>query len=98
MARSFSGAKSVSSFLANEISAALTRRGFAASTQGVVSGTVRSGAPNVMLKKGSEEPSKTAWVPDPVTGYYRPENQGNEMDPAELREILIKNKTSGTGN
>ncbi|KAL8054764.1 hypothetical protein ABFX02_04G013700 [Erythranthe guttata] len=93
MARSFSGAKSVSSFLANEI-----RRGFAASTQGVVSGTVRSGAPNVMLKKGSEEPSKTAWVPDPVTGYYRPENQGNEMDPAELREIIIKNKTSGTGN
>ncbi|KAI3449466.1 hypothetical protein Pfo_006131 [Paulownia fortunei] len=95
MARSFSNARSVSAFIANEISAVVTRRGYAAASPGVVSSSVRSGAPSVMLKKGSEESAKTAWVPDPVTGYYRPENKDKEMDPAELREMLIKNKTRG---
>ncbi|KZV56591.1 hypothetical protein F511_09070 [Dorcoceras hygrometricum] len=46
-----------------------------------------------MWKKGAEEPSKISWVPDPVTGYYRPENQAKEMDAAELRAILIKDKS-----
>ncbi|PIM98400.1 hypothetical protein CDL12_29125 [Handroanthus impetiginosus] len=92
MARSFSNAKIVSAFIANEISAVVTRRGYSAATQGVVSCSVRTGAPNMMLKKGSDESGKTAWVPDPVTGYYRPENQVKEIDPAELREMLIKNK------
>ncbi|KAK4487308.1 hypothetical protein RD792_006084 [Penstemon davidsonii] len=93
MARSFSNAKTVSYFIANEISAVLTRRGYAVASQGGVSSTVRSGAPNMILKKGSEETTKTPWVPDPVTGYYRPENQVKEIDAAELREMLIKNKT-----
>ncbi|KAK2970066.1 hypothetical protein RJ640_006539 [Escallonia rubra] len=34
----------------------------------------------------------TPWVPDPVTGYYRPENQAKELDAAELRELLLKHK------
>lgn len=46
----------------------------------------------VMLKKGGEESSKTtSWVPDPVTGYYRPENHAKEIDAAELRRMLLKN-------
>lgn len=71
------------------------RRGYAAPPHGAVSGV----APNVMLKKGgSDEPRKTtAWVPDPKTGYYRPENAntGGGQDPAELREVLVNNKTGG---
>ncbi|KAK6135069.1 hypothetical protein DH2020_031190 [Rehmannia glutinosa] len=72
----------------------VNERGYATASHGV-SSTVRNGAPSVMLKKGSEESGRTAWVPDPVTGYYRPENQTKEMDPAELREMLINNKTNG---
>ncbi|GFQ04125.1 late embryogenesis abundant protein lea5 [Phtheirospermum japonicum] len=91
MARTFCNAKVVSAFIANEISAVVTRKGFATAAQG----TVRNGAPTVMLKKVSEESSKSAWIPDPVTGHYRPENQVKEMDPAELREMLINNKNKG---
>ncbi|XP_062197630.1 protein SENESCENCE-ASSOCIATED GENE 21, mitochondrial-like [Phragmites australis] len=32
---------------------------------------------------------KTAWVPDPVTGYYRPAGGAKEVDPAELRAKLL---------
>ncbi|KAA8549389.1 hypothetical protein F0562_001073 [Nyssa sinensis] len=62
-------------------------RGYAAVLQGVVSATVRGGGSmsSVMAKKGGEESTKTSWVPDPVTGYYRPENKANEIDVAELR-------------
>ncbi|XP_075500241.1 protein SENESCENCE-ASSOCIATED GENE 21, mitochondrial [Primulina tabacum] len=92
MARSFSTAKSVSAFVTNNISSAITWRGYAAASQGT--GVSNIGAsPNVMLKKGSEEPSKISWVPDPVTGYYRPENQAKDVDAAELRAMLIKDKT-----
>lgn len=48
-----------------------------------------------MMKKGREESTKnTSWVPDPKTGYYRPENQGKEIDAVELREMLLKRKVS----
>lgn len=63
------------------------RRGYSAASQGV--GRV-VGAPNVMLKKGSERAGESAWVPDPVTGYYRPESNAKELDPAELRKMLIR--------
>lgn len=94
MARSLSNAKMLSSFVVNRISAVVTRRGYAATaSQSGVSSGVRGGASNVMLKKGEKESTKTSWVPDPVTGYYRPEDQSKEIDAAELREILLKNKT-----
>lgn len=81
--RSFSAAKTVSTFIASEISGIVTRRGFAAASQGVVSRT-----------EGSEESHKNSWGPDPVTGYYRPDNLPKEIDVAELRQRLINNKTS----
>ncbi|XP_020600328.1 late embryogenesis abundant protein Lea5-like [Phalaenopsis equestris] len=31
----------------------------------------------------------THWIPDPVTGYYRPANSLNEIDPAELRQKFL---------
>ncbi|KAJ0979788.1 hypothetical protein J5N97_015262 [Dioscorea zingiberensis] len=34
-----------------------------------------------------------SWVPDPVTGYYRPANRLGEMDAAELREMLLSHKS-----
>ncbi|KAG6417803.1 hypothetical protein SASPL_119996 [Salvia splendens] len=93
MARSFSNVKTVSSFVGNQISASLARRGYSAASQGV--GSSGGGrAPNVMLKKGSEKGGESAWVPDPVTGYYRPESNAKELDPAELRKMLIRSKNN----
>ncbi|CAA2973306.1 SENESCENCE-ASSOCIATED GENE 21, mitochondrial-like [Olea europaea subsp. europaea] len=95
MARSFSNAKIFSSLVADRISAAVNRGYVAASSQSGMSSSVSGGVSNVMLKKGEKESTKTSWVPDPVTGYYRPENQSKEIDAAELREILLKNKIRG---
>ncbi|EPS70797.1 hypothetical protein M569_03965, partial [Genlisea aurea] len=92
MARSFSGVKAISAFVEGEIST-LSRRGFAAASRSIASSVVNRGAQNMMLKKSaSDDNEKTAWVPDPVTGFYRPENDGKDMDPAELRAILINNR------
>ncbi|KAL3626005.1 hypothetical protein CASFOL_029554 [Castilleja foliolosa] len=87
MSRSFSNAKLVSALITDKISAVVARRGYAAAAS-----QPRAGASNVIFKKGTEETTETPWVPDPVTGYYRPENQAQEIDAAELRAMLVKNK------
>ena len=97
MARSLSNAKLLSAFVVDRISfSSVARRGYAAASQGVVSGPVGGagvGRSGVTGKKGGAEATKTSsWVPDPVTGYYRPENQADEIDVAELREMLVNNK------
>ncbi|KAJ0589871.1 putative Late embryogenesis abundant protein, LEA_3 subgroup [Helianthus annuus] len=86
-------ARIVSSFIVNHLSV-VARRGYgSASSQGVVSEGAK-GSVVAMMKKGSEESKKSsAWIPDPVTGYYKPEGHGNQIDPAELREMLLKHKT-----
>ena len=40
----------------------------------------------------AESGASTAWAPDPVTGYYRPQNCAAEIDAAELREMLLNHK------
>ncbi|PSS08128.1 Late embryogenesis abundant protein like [Actinidia chinensis var. chinensis] len=95
MARSFSNAKLLSAYAVDRVSLALIRRGYAAASQGVASASQGGGGAargGVMGKKAGEESAKTSWVPDPVTGYYRPENRADEMDVAELREMVLKNK------
>ncbi|XP_059298052.1 protein SENESCENCE-ASSOCIATED GENE 21, mitochondrial-like isoform X2 [Lycium ferocissimum] len=96
MARYFSNSKIVSAFIVDSASTAISRRGYAAVSQGAVFGSVRgTGAvrSNVMMKKSVEESNKTtSWVPDPVTGYYRPESHVKEVDAAELRNMLLKHK------
>ncbi len=48
-----------------------------------------------MAPKSGEEKrattDKVSWVPDPVTGYYKPENI-KEIDVAELRATLLGKK------
>ncbi|KAI3800929.1 hypothetical protein L1987_29029 [Smallanthus sonchifolius] len=81
-------ARIVSSFIAHHFSV-VSRRGYASPTQDIAKGSVVA-----MMKKGGEESKKSsAWIPDPVTGYYKPEGHGDQIDPAELREMLIKHKT-----
>ncbi|KAF5811093.1 putative Late embryogenesis abundant protein, LEA_3 subgroup [Helianthus annuus] len=85
-------ARIVSSFIVDHLSV-VARRGYASASQGVVSETAK-GSVVAMMKKGGEESKKSsAWIPDPVTGYYKPEGHGNQIDPAELREMLLKHKT-----
>ncbi|KAF2315028.1 hypothetical protein GH714_037617 [Hevea brasiliensis] len=81
MARSFSNAKVLSAL----ITKAINRRGFsaaAAAPQGVVSSLPKGGAS--MVKKIAAEniasAEKVSWVPDPRTGFYRPENVAEEID------------------
>lgn len=66
------------------------RRGYAATSTGSMK--VNGAA---MMNKGGDQDSKksTPWVPDPVTGYYKPEGQTNQLDAAELRELFSKQKT-----
>lgn len=63
----------------------------------------RSGAEEGSMMRGSKSMEggaktetvwTTSWVPDPVTGYYRPANRVGEMDPAELRQMLISRRSS----
>merc|ERR1712100_23028 len=100
MARSSLNAKLLSA-LADGVSVAINRRGYAAAAaQGAVSSAVRGGGGRSgIVKQGEEkgamkEGSETSsWAPDPVTGYYRPENSAAEIDVAELREMLLNQKT-----
>ncbi|GMH25944.1 hypothetical protein Nepgr_027787 [Nepenthes gracilis] len=94
MARSFSYAKLLSAVVVDNISLALNRRGYAAASQGVVSNLATGESPK-LGKASQEETSQSAeksWVPDPVTGYYRPANRTDEIDVSELRQMFIKNK------
>ncbi|KAJ1407664.1 Late embryogenesis abundant protein [Sesbania bispinosa] len=79
-------------FVDAALSFPLHRRGYAAASDasvravngnrsGMVVGKVEE------TKNGSE--ASSAWAPDPVTGYYRPINHRNEIDPVELRKMLL---------
>ncbi|RAL53160.1 unnamed protein product [Cuscuta campestris] len=78
MARSISSSKLISS-VADRVSAVISRRYAAAAAQGAVSGGGRGSA---VVERGGEAASRNeiSWVPDPVTGHYRPERAGKEVD------------------
>ena len=44
------------------------------------------------MMNGSESEASNAWAPHPLTGYYRPANHADEIDPVELRQMLLNNK------
>ncbi|KAL0642450.1 hypothetical protein Bca4012_040740 [Brassica carinata] len=93
MARSPSSVKFVSAFVSQELSNAIFRRGFAATTA-QPSGGKGGAVVSAVMKNGVEESNQkiAAWIPDPKTGYYRPETGSNEIDPAELRAALLNKK------
>ncbi|GAU11234.1 hypothetical protein TSUD_342250 [Trifolium subterraneum] len=94
MARSFANAKVFSAIVLEGFSNTLTRRGYAAATESATKGGVVSiGNKMAPTKTGEEVVStyKVCWVPDPVTGYYKPENI-KDVDAAELRAKLLRKK------
>ncbi|KAL5785192.1 hypothetical protein ACOSQ2_007584 [Xanthoceras sorbifolium] len=97
MARSLSKAKFFVVSVADALSLSVSRRGYAAGAQGSVSGRggSRSGIMDKMEMRAAmkeESGAACAWAPDPVTGYYRPQNCATEIDPVELRNILLTHK------
>ncbi|OIW13377.1 hypothetical protein TanjilG_16486 [Lupinus angustifolius] len=92
MARFFSNAKLLSALVLDGFSSSLTRRGYGAATatQSATKGGIGS-LSNKMAPKSGEGSNKVSWVPDPVTGYYKPENI-KEIDVAELRATLLDKK------
>ncbi|MCL7040292.1 hypothetical protein MKW94_018010 [Papaver nudicaule] len=93
-ARSFSRNSQLISSLIDGVSLSLNRsRGMSSvATQAVGS---RKSVMEVKPKSsspagGAVTDDVSSWVPDPVTGYYRPENHADEIDVAELREMLLK--------
>ncbi|XP_016492876.1 protein SENESCENCE-ASSOCIATED GENE 21, mitochondrial-like [Nicotiana tabacum] len=102
MARFFSNVKLFSTVVADRVSLVVTRKGYAvAAAGGAALGGGRGGAAgqsNMMMilkKEGDESAPKSPWVPDSVTGYYRPENQENQIDAVELRRMLLKSNIRG---
>ncbi|KAL9318879.1 hypothetical protein ACSQ67_015396 [Phaseolus vulgaris] len=96
MARSFTTVKVLSALVADGFSNTLTRRGFAAAaaTRSATRGRGASISGNITPKSGEEKgrgAEKVSWVPDPVTGYYKPENT-NEIDVADLRAMVLGKK------
>ncbi|KAF8085670.1 hypothetical protein N665_0653s0014 [Sinapis alba] len=93
MARSLSNIKFVSAFVSQELSNAIFRRGYAATTAQSNGGKGGAVVSAVMKKKGVEESNKKiSWIPDPKSGYYRPETGSNEIDPVDLRAALLNKK------
>ncbi|KAJ4834087.1 Late embryogenesis abundant protein Lea5 [Turnera subulata] len=100
MARSLSNAKLLVASVADGLSLPVFRRGYAAAPHGVVSGSFgRGGATSGMMGKVQETAMMkedsgaiSAWAPDPITGYYRPANTSAQIDPVELREMLLNHR------
>ncbi|XP_015951172.1 indole-3-acetic acid-induced protein ARG2 [Arachis duranensis] len=88
MARSFSTVKA-------SISSLITRQGYATTAQSAVRGGAATISGGKMGPKTTEEKAaaakKVSWVPDPVTGYYKPENI-KDIDVADLRATLLTKK------
>ncbi|RDX97196.1 Indole-3-acetic acid-induced protein ARG2 [Mucuna pruriens] len=94
MARSFTNVKVLSALVTDGFSNTLTRRGYAAATQSATRGGGASMSSKIAPKSGEDKvggAEKVSWVPDPVTGYYKPENI-KEIDVAELRATVLGNK------
>ncbi|KAL6850540.1 hypothetical protein ACP4OV_021167 [Aristida adscensionis] len=91
MALALSGsARAVLASLAKASAATAPRRGYAASA---ATGAMRraAGAAEGAAAGEAKEAARAAaggevsWVPDPVTGHYRPSNWAAAVDPADLR-------------
>ncbi|XP_060207941.1 protein SENESCENCE-ASSOCIATED GENE 21, mitochondrial-like isoform X1 [Lycium barbarum] len=90
MARSFSNVKLFSDRVSLVV---CSRKGYAVAATESKGIREDGGVSNMMMNNLKEESApKSPWIPDPVTGYYRPENQANQIDAVELRQMLLKSK------
>ncbi|PKA50971.1 Late embryogenesis abundant protein Lea5 [Apostasia shenzhenica] len=97
MARAICSGRALVTALSDGISSLTSRRGFSAASaagRGMLAEekAVMMKGKNDAAALGSDSAAASAWVPDPVTGCYRPANRVRDIDPAELRLMLLKTK------
>ncbi|CAL9041832.1 late embryogenesis abundant protein Lea5-like [Musa acuminata AAA Group] len=102
MARALSNSNLVAA-LSDGVALLTTRRGYATAAAGTTTTTgtgsrERLAVAEQMVRSAppaeAEEEATCSWVPDPATGYYRPANRMGEIDPAELREMMLSHNKS----
>ncbi|CAL9120580.1 Late embryogenesis abundant protein [Musa troglodytarum] len=101
MARSLSSAAALAASVSHNIALSVNRRGYTAAAA-AAAGVRRSVDQKTVARKvvdststaasSSTSASSNSWVPDPVTGYYRPGNLRAQVDAAELREMSLSHK------
>ena len=72
-----------------------SRRGFAAAAETMRRSSKaedKAAVAQLLAGKRVVGADSVSWVPDPVTGYYRPANGVVEVDAAELRAMLLRPK------
>eukprot|EP01018_Ginkgo_biloba_P027863 Gb_37222 [translate_table: standard] len=72
----------------------IARRAYGALAPKVESCAAGSGGIRAETKQGEEKESRRqrSWMPDPVTGYYLPEDYFGETDIVQLRENILRNQ------
>jgi hypothetical protein len=45
-------------------------------------------------KQADDKAAARSWMPDPVTGYYIPEDHFGDIDIAELRDNILRDQSS----
>ncbi|KAG1326236.1 Late embryogenesis abundant protein Lea5-D [Cocos nucifera] len=100
MARALCSTAALAATLSDRIAVLISRRSYAgaAAVTGTAASRGRSAEEKVARKgsvvgSGSSSGSSDSWVPDPVTGYYRPGNRRVEVDAAELRETHLSHRS-----
>nr|ABR16260.1 unknown [Picea sitchensis]ACN40639.1 unknown [Picea sitchensis] len=53
--------------------------------------------PKQVVDKAAAGYKQRSWMPDPVTGYYIPEDHFGEADVAEQRENILRNHSTSSG-
>ena len=90
MARTFCNA-SFATALSDCITVFANSRGYTTAAAAMTAGS-RTAVEQKPVKGGAGD-ATTSWVPDPVTGYYRPANRLAETDAVDLRELLLTRKS-----
>ncbi|XP_064989776.1 late embryogenesis abundant protein Lea5-D-like [Musa acuminata AAA Group] len=93
MARSLSGAAALAASLSDSITLFVNRRGYAAAAAAVGRPAEKKPVVRKVVDSSTAAASgsSNSWIPDPVTGYYRPTNF-RVQDAAEQREMLLSYK------
>ncbi|KAM0949107.1 hypothetical protein DsansV1_C06g0066761 [Dioscorea sansibarensis] len=98
MAHTLASTSLIRVFMESAVSRGLrmSRRCYSTSVAAVE--TVEEKTATIKNKKESTGPSASsaspAWVPDPVTGYYRPANSCHGADVTEMREAILSTKSA----
>ncbi|KAJ1692107.1 hypothetical protein LUZ63_008805 [Rhynchospora breviuscula] len=94
MARALSTGSSspFKTLLSDAVSFLMQRRGFAAAAAAAADVLRRSPKAEDKAAAAPVAPHPHPWVPDPLTGCYRPANPAVQLDAADLRAMLLTPK------